>query len=436
MAYPSNPTQISGTGQNILWRYNYGSYSEDMTNAVKLALQTVPYSLPRGGDAVPDPTPMATAPGLKTYAREKGVAVGSAIPLEAFDWADPATLSYRNAVAVESNLIASNTQLKMEVVWPTIAAATANPNPSFTRADEVETYAKANGMAMRGVILVWHLGMPAWVSTGSATVGQLTSGNRPAAEKLIRNWISAAMGRYRGQIESWDVINEVTDGGQASGFRTDTNWRQAFGSDDYIKVAFQTAREFDPVARLCWCEENLENDNADGYFENRRTAVLKNLESLLRQGVPIHTLALQGHVNSMHTIDQTKLRTFLRNVAGLGLTIEITEFDIDDRNFCTNATTRAGFVRDLTRRFLDVVLDEPAVLNVTTWDSVLRDNNWLNDISANRYRWPTTERQMCLPLNTAANGYARMEMWNGMREAFRSAPNHKAIRDKLRGRVI
>ena len=55
------------------------------------------------------------------------------------------------------------------------------------------------------------------------------------------------------------------------------------------------------------------------------------------------------------------------NVADLGLAIEITELDVDDRAYPADIAQRDAAVAAFVKRYLDVVLDEPAVLNVLTW---------------------------------------------------------------------
>jgi len=131
-------------------------------------------------------------------------------------------------------------------------------------------------------------------------------------------------------------------------------------------------------------------------MEARRALVLRTLEGLKRRGVPIRRLGLQGHLYSTFPLDQGKLRAFLREVAGLGLAIEITELDVDDRAFPADPQKRDQGVADLGRRFLDTVLDEPAVLNVVTWNVTDR-GTWLNASPIRRR--PDGLPQRALPLD-------------------------------------
>jgi len=142
--------------------------------------------------------------------------------------------------------------------------------------------------------------------------------------------------------------------------------------------------------------------------------------------VPIRRFGLQSHLNSLIPLDARRLRRFLAEIAAMGLAIEITELDVDDRAFPADIEARDKAVADYARRFLDVVLDEPAVLNVLTWDIIDR-NTWLNTSSERRRRDELPQRS--LPLG---DGYVRKPLWAALRQAFLDAPDHAAARRRLR----
>src|SRR5437667_197455 len=86
------------------------------------------------------------------------------------------------------------------------------------------------GGALRlgGTVLVWYRGMPAWAETRI---------NAREAEAFMRRWIGLIAGRYRGDIESWDVVNEIIDpkAGRPDGLRP-TSWLRALGPR-YVDLA-------------------------------------------------------------------------------------------------------------------------------------------------------------------------------------------------------
>ena len=240
----------------------------------------------------------------------------------------------------------------------------------------------------------------------------------------MRRWIETIAGRYRGHIESWDVVNEIVDpgAGRSDGLRP-TPWLRALGPD-YIELAFRILDEVDPSAAGLWNEEDI--DLGADWIEQRRTVVLRTLERLRGRGVPIRRFGLQSHLNSLIPLDALRLRRFLAEIAGMGLAIEITELDVDDRAFPADPVRRDAGVADLVRRYMDVVLDEPAVLNVLTWD-IIDANTWLNGSLRRR---PDGLPQRSLPLG---DGYVRKPFWTALRRAFLDAPDHAAARRRLRG---
>ncbi|KQP25210.1 1,4-beta-xylanase [Methylobacterium sp. Leaf102] len=344
------------------------------------------------------------ADGLNAAAARKGIAYGSAVNITPLRQ-NPA---YGRALARECGVLVPENAMKLAYAWRA-------PGPiDFSFADETVAFAQGNGQCLRGHTLVWHEGIPAWAQERIAR----------DAEGFLREWIGAMAGRYRGRIEAWDVVNEICgpNSGRADGLRA-SPWLAALGPG-YVDRAFTILHEADSGAAGVWNENDLELD-AD-WIAPRRAMVLRTLEGMVRRGVPIRRLGLQGHLYARHPLDQDKLRRFLRDVAGLGLAIEVTEFDVNDRDFPADLPARDRAVSDLARRFLDVVLDEPATLNVLTWD-ITNANTWLNTNPQRRRADGLTQR--ALPLDEA---FARTPLWWAMHRAFSDAPDHKAARDKLR----
>jgi endo-1,4-beta-xylanase len=357
------------------------------------------------GDAAVAASPSWSADSLNAAAARKGIAYGSAV--------NGVTLrqrpAYGQALAREAGILVSENAMKLTYAWREPDAL------DFTYADEVVAFAEGNRQRMRGHTLVWHESLPPWIPPRLA-------GGR--GEAFLRRWIDAVAGRYRGRIEAWDVVNEICgpQDRRADGLRR-TPWLEAIGPS-YVDLAFRIQHAVDPNAAGVWNENDLELD-AD-WIEPRRAMVLRTLEGMRSRGVPIRRLGLQGHLYAKHPLNQDKLRRFLREVAALGLAIEITEFDINDRDYPADLKTRDRAVTDLARRFLDVVLDEAAVLNVLTWDITNR-NTWLNTNPERRRADGLIQR--ALPLD---ENLARTPLWAAMHKAFSDAPDHRKAREALR----
>ncbi|WP_236960824.1 endo-1,4-beta-xylanase [Methylobacterium durans] len=349
-----------------------------------------------------------SADSLHAAAARTGLAYGTAVPVERMQ-----DRAYLAVVARECGILVPNTQTKM------LSILTAPGVEDFSETDKVLRLARANGQRLRGHTLVWHDGIPAWAQPLIARASAYQ------AESFLRRWIGAVAGHCRGRIEAWDVINEVLAQGEirrADGLR-ETPWLAALGPD-YIDLAFRILHEVDPKAAGTWNEDAVEQSVP--WMEARRNLVLRRIEGMRARGVPIHRFGLQSHLASPIPIDERQLRRFLRELGQMGLGIEITELDFDDRAFPADIATRDRMVADYARRYLDVVLDEPAVLNILTWD-FYDPATWLNRHPDRRR--PDGLPQRALPFDAA---YRRKPLWHAMHRAFAAAPDHGAARERLR----
>lgn len=227
----------------------------------------------------------------------------------------------------------------------------------FSASDTLRAFAHTNGLLFRGHPLVWYASNPPWLEEAVANARD---------DRIFTDYIAAAMRHYRGQIQSWDVVNEAVEpkDGIRGGLR-DSFWLKRFGPG-YIDDAFRAARQADPQALLVYNDYSLEEAGPD--YDARRRAVLSLLEGLKARGVPIDALGLQAHLSAFgHRIDQKVFGEFLEAVSAMGLRIIVTEHDVDDGDGPLDADLRDAAVADISRRFLDVALDNRATLGVLTW---------------------------------------------------------------------
>ena len=193
-----------------------------------------------------------------------------------------------------------------------------HPQPEvyqFKGADAYADYAAKNDMKLVGHTLVWHSQTPGWVFQGKD--GKLATRDELLAR--MREHIFTVVGRYKGKVLSWDVVNEaLSDGG--GGILRDSPWRKIIG-DDFLDHAFRFAHEADPKAQLFYNDYNLENPR-------KRENCVKLLKGLLERGVPIDGVGTQSHFQlkgpSTDEIEKT-----IKDFAALGLKIAITELDVD-----------------------------------------------------------------------------------------------------------
>lgn len=276
----------------------------------------------------------------------------------------------------------------------------------FTAMDRLMAYARERHLLARGHTLLWHRSMPAWVPETMIPAN---------GARLIAEHIGPVVGRYRGRLHSWDVVNEAIEPreGRADGLRM-TPWLKAMGPR-YLDVAFNAARAVDRDVLLVYNEYGL--DYATESDEARRGATLRLLESLRERGVPVGALGIQAHLDAdERPFDATVLRRFLANVAAMGMRIIISELDVSDKTLPADPGARDKRVAEVTKRYLETVLDERAVIAVLTW-GLSDKHSWLHQAAHSKRADGMPSRG--LPLDDELN---RKPMWAAMARAFDFAP--------------
>lgn len=363
-------------------------------------------SVPLATSAVPfvPPEPDTRGPGLDARARRSGRRFGCAIKSSQIA-KDPA---FTAVVLREAGTIVQEYELKRHVTQ-------AKPGKfDFSGNDRLIDFAHEHGLAARGHTLVWYAANPPWLQAA------LPKAAPRGREQLLTGYIDAAMRRYAGRIGEWDVVNEPVEPnqGRPDGMRAQNIWGQAFG-ERYIDIAFHTAREADPRARLFLTDFGLEH--ASRRCEARRKAILGLLERALARGAPIDALGVQGHLKPFREpFDERTFARFLDEVRGMGLGIAITEFDIADRGGPQAIEPRDAQVAAVGKAFLDVALDNPATSSVLSWG--LSDRySWLSTYP--EYRWPDGKPSRGLPLDSDLR---RKRLWASIAAAFDAAPARRA----------
>jgi len=180
----------------------------------------------------------------------------------------------------------------------------------FDAPDAIAAFANANQMRLFGHTLVWYAQDPAAFHSLDGKPG-------PFADAL-RNYILAVVGRYRGRAVGWDVVNEaVAEDGE--GLR-DCLWSRNLGQIDYMRRAFDNAREADPGAVLLINDYNLES------LPKKRASFMRLVETLLKSGAPVSGIGTQTHIAA--DLKRGAVTAAIRDLASLGLPIHVSELDI------------------------------------------------------------------------------------------------------------
>ncbi len=210
-------------------------------------------------------------------------------------------------IKTQFNSISPENVLKWEAVHP-------EPDKfDFSATDAYVKFGEKNHMAIIGHTLVWHSQTPAWVFQDAN--GKLV--DRDTLLNRMSNHIFTVMGRYKGRLKGWDVVNEaVADDGTLRQSR----WMRIIGEDFLVK-AYEFAHAADPSAELYYNDFGLENPV-------KRAGALALIKNLQSHGVKITGIGLQGHYRltepDLKQVDET-----ISAFAALGIKVAITELDVN-----------------------------------------------------------------------------------------------------------
>jgi endo-1,4-beta-xylanase len=176
------------------------------------------------------------------------------------------------------------------------------------------------GFQIRGHNLVWAFDkrIPAWL------LAQESSITPDKAKSLLSDYIHTVVGRYRGKIQWWDVINEaISNYNETRPFNLrDSFWYRKLGPD-FIKYAYIFAHEADPSAKLFYNEYDIEHG---GLKANRTLAFISWSQS---EGIPIYGLGMQWHINTSEVITPgDEHYQIAQRFIDLNISLTISELDV------------------------------------------------------------------------------------------------------------
>ena len=296
--------------------------------------------------------------GLPALATTTATPFGIAVELEPFR----NDAEYRQALIKYADILVPMNALK----WASLRHA--KHEYDFTGADEIIEFAKQHGKAVRGHTLLWYDYNPKWVEAISS---------RKQAEKVLVEHIEKVVGRYRGTISSWDVVNEVVAHDPAS----EGNWREGIWLSllgrSHVDIAFKAAARADPKAQLVINDYDLEYIGPR--FDARRKAILRIVRNLQDQNIPVHGVGFQAHLYAEREIDADGLAKFVSTLTGLGIKTMITELDVIDWRLSKNRVKRDAGVANVAAEFLQAMYSAGAVDSITSWGITDR-YSWISEV--------------------------------------------------------
>jgi len=258
---------------------------------------------------------------------------------------------------------------------------------NFTLPDQFVDFGIKNKLFITGHCLVWHSQAPEWMFRDSLDKDV----TREVLIRRMKEHIGMVVGRYKGKVKGWDVVNEgIEDDGT---FRK-TKYYEIIG-EDYIRLAFQFAHEADPEAELYYNDYSMANPG-------RRDGVVAMVKKLKAQGIKIDGIGMQCHIG----LDYPDINEFEKSVeafAALGVKVMITEMDISvlsmpDKNVGAEISRSYEYQKKMNpyieglpdsintafeKRYLDFfklfLKHKDVISRVTTWgvnDGQSWKNNW------------------------------------------------------------
>lgn len=285
---------------------------------------------------------------LQKAAQESGVDIGAAVDADALR----SNGAYREVVATNFTSVTPENVMKWSVIRPEA------DEWNWDAADEIVEFAEREGLDVRGHTLVWGQesgnGLPEW----------LRAIDDPAEfREAVEDGIREQVGRYRGQVDRWDVVNEPLD--YVGAELNDNVYLERLGPG-YIGDAFRVAEEADPDAEL-WL-----NDFSTEIQPDKADALVDLVQRLVEDRVPIDGVGFQTHLSVDVPIADGAIARPMERIRELGLDVAITELDVP---IGPNRT-----VSEQTELYEQVVREclRAECVEITTW-GVADPWTWLDD---------------------------------------------------------
>ncbi|MBQ0074004.1 MAG: endo-1,4-beta-xylanase [Prevotella sp.] len=275
----------------------------------------------------------------------------------------------------------------------------------FKWADQFVDYGEANNMFIVGHCLVWHSQCPAWMFQGKWRVPM----TKELLIKRMRDHIHTVVGRYKGRVHGWDVVNEaINDDGT---FRKSPYYNII--GEEFIELAFKFAHEADPDAELYYNDYSMDKPA-------KREAVVRLVKNLKAKGCRIDAVGMQSHVAFDTPLDEYEKS--IEAFAAAGVKVQVTELDLSvlpwpqqgmgaavETNYAYRKQIdpyKDGLPKDMAKKQGDffcklfaIYLKHADVMKRVTFWGVLDSESWKNN-------WPV-EGRTDYPLAFDANGNAK-----------------------------
>lgn len=307
--------------------------------------------------------------------------IGTAINMDIVNGLDPKADSI---VSLHYNTVVAENCMKCEKIHP------EENRYDWTDPDLFVKYGEDRNMAIIGHTLIWHSQLAPWFPVDSAD-------NKVTPEVLkqrMKDHIYTVVGRYKGRILGWDVVNEAIED---DGSYRKSPFYEILG-EEYIPLAFQYAHEADPDAELYINDYSMAKPS-------KRETYKKIIKDLKERGLRVDAIGMQSH-NGMDYPNFEEYEKSIEEYGKCGVNVMITELDmnvlptvfeganISDKKEYEEALNpyKNGLPKDVSDKWndrmselFDMYKRHSDVISRVNWWGTHDGMSWLND-------WPINGR--------------------------------------------
>lgn len=302
------------------WKNSLYHFAQRIFNAQQAAAQG-PHEDESDAKVVEEPAPSI---GLKEAFADIFL-IGAAGDLRGYAEAELENIKTNYAIMTPENC------MKPEPIHP------REDSYRWETADALVQWCEDHGLQVWGHTLVWHSQTGRWFFEPGPDGQPVT---RELAMERLKDHILTVVGRYKGRVAGWDVVNEAIDdrdAGQGENLRN-RSWYEVVGPD-VLTMAFQWAREADPDTELYYNDYGIEQGAVQDTGKHASSMIL--LKRLIAEGAPIDGVGIQGHWTVDTNLDD--IERAIVNYRSLGLKIAISELDVAVAGSNSGAFPGRGF---------------------------------------------------------------------------------------------
>jgi len=177
----------------------------------------------------------------------------------------------------------------------------------FALTDKFVAFGEKNKMFIHGHTLIWHSQLAPWMEKIKDSTEM---------KAFMNDHITTIVSKYKGRINSWDVVNEALND---DGTLRKSVFLNTLG-ESYLADAFKLAAKADPKVDLYYNDYNLEDPA-------KREGAINLIKKIKAAGGKVDGIGSQGHWN-LNSPSLEEIEKSILAYSALGVKVAFTELDI------------------------------------------------------------------------------------------------------------